>query len=280
MRSTECHRRPRTVSKHTKIGRAPHNFLIYCKTYKMTTTATKRGDIHAIHDRMASLYLRSLKRVRVHVNIVHSFSHVSSTPSYRHILEYLAKHKYTTFSSIENDSLRVPKKKEKPIKFQQMICDFSFLFRFFFRRKWLPPPLRKLSQGKVDKTTSATERPLVKKGSEKTFKLASADKLATSIEEVSTSVASVNSKSILPTASSVQPNTSTTSTSSGSGHQTGELEAEEEVAFELPPPMKPIQDSQAIINNGPNVSSATVAEQSPCKRVRSIHNTLLQIEIW
>lgn len=153
-------------------------------------------------------------------------------------------------------------------------CNKNFIFvisfpkRFFFRRKWLPPPLRKLSQGKVDKQTSAAERPLMKKGSEKTFKLASVDKLATSItaeEDVSaTGVASINSKSAMPSTSTAH------TSSSGSGHQTGELEAEEEATFELPPPMKPIQDSQAIINNGPSVSSATVAEQSPCKRVRVI----------
>lgn len=112
----------------------------------------------------------------------------------------------------------------------------------------------------------------MKKGSEKTFKLATADKLAASItteEEPSAAgsvAASVNSKLAMPTTSAVQANAS----GSNSSHQTGELEAEEEVTFELPPPMKPIQDSQSIHNNGPNVSSATVAEQSPCKRVRLI----------
>lgn len=140
----------------------------------------------------------------------------------------------------------------------------------------MPPPLRKLSQGKVDKTTSAAERPLVKKGSEKTFKLATADKLATSItteEEASGAgsvAASVNSKLAMPTTSAAQSNASGGNSSTNNNQQTtGELEAEEEVTFELPPPMKPIQDSQSIHNNGPNASSATVAEQSPCKRVRS-----------
>lgn len=185
--------------------------------------------------------------------------------------------------AIQNDSLRV----QNNIKFHTW---FVIFLLEIYRRKWLPPPLRKLSQGKVDKTTSAAERPLVKKGSEKTFKLASADKLATSItaEEGTSVTASVNNKSALPTISTVQPNTSGgsgngggtgNSSSSGAGHQTGELEAEEEVTFELPPPMKPIQDSQAIINNGPSVSSATVAEQSPCKRVRSIHFGYIYIHI-
>nr|CAD7256618.1 unnamed protein product [Timema shepardi] len=41
------------------------------------------------------------------------------------------------------------------------------------RRKWLPPPLRKLSQGKVEKGTPSTapDRPTLKKtGSDKRFK--------------------------------------------------------------------------------------------------------------
>nr|CAD7197371.1 unnamed protein product [Timema douglasi] len=45
------------------------------------------------------------------------------------------------------------------------------------RRKWLPPPLRKLSQGKVEKGTPSTapDRPTLKKtGSDKRFKLAHA----------------------------------------------------------------------------------------------------------
>lgn len=146
----------------------------------------------------------------------------------------------------------------------------------------MPPPLRKLSQGKVDKTTSGVERPLVKKGSEKTFKLATADKLATSItaDEESNAVATVNSKSTMPTTSATQPTTSTGSSSGTVHHQTAELEAEEEVAFELPPPMKPIQDSQAIINNGPSGSSANVIEQSPCKRVRLIHFCVHTDDDW
>nr|CAD7398871.1 unnamed protein product [Timema poppensis] len=44
-------------------------------------------------------------------------------------------------------------------------------------RKWLPPPLRKLSQGKVEKGTPSTapDRPTLKKtGSDKRFKLAHA----------------------------------------------------------------------------------------------------------
>lgn len=145
------------------------------------------------------------------------------------------------------------------------LCAILFFFHSHSRRKWLPPPLRKLSQGKVDKTTTVVERPLVKKGSEKTFKLASVDKLTTSVEEertktiptTSASNAQNNSTSLIGSSQTVQSTSATAA----------ELEAEEEVTFELPPPMKPMQDSQAIINNGPTVSSAIAAEQSPCKRV-------------
>lgn len=132
------------------------------------------------------------------------------------------------------------------------------LFFLFSRRKWLPTPLRKLSQGKVDKTTVA-ERPLVKKGSEKTFKLA--DKLSTSTTAEEEPLATYKS---IPTTSA-----NVTSQSGQSDTVThADLEAEEEVALELPPPMKPIQDSQSMMNNGPTVSSSSTVEQSPCKRVR------------
>lgn len=165
---------------------------------------------------------------------------------------------------------------------------FFFLLRF--RRKWLPPPLRKLSQGKVDKTSNVAERPLVKKGSEKTFKLSTnVDKLTVSTTEDETNVTSTTTSAATNTATKSIPTTSATSTSStinqtnnlgaqqkltdlqSTNNTQSELEAEEE--FELPPPMKPIQDAQSIINNGPTVTSctsstsATVAEQSPCKRV-------------
>lgn len=43
------------------------------------------------------------------------------------------------------------------------------------------------------------------------------------------------------------------------------MEADEEGTCDLPPPMKPIQDSQTMVANGP--TNLTVVEQSPCKRV-------------
>lgn len=160
----------------------------------------------------------------------------------------------------------------------KFVINLLILFLFNYRRKWLPPPLRKLSQGKVDKTSNVAERPLVKKGSEKTFKLATnTDKLTISTTEDD---ANLTLKSI--------PTTSTTSSITNQSNnisvqqkmdanlqqqQPQDLEGEEEATFELPPPMKPIQDAQSIINNGATATSAsstsaTVVEQSPCKRVR------------
>lgn len=122
------------------------------------------------------------------------------------------------------------------------------------RRKWLPPPLRKLSQGKVDKSpavsVAAVERPLVKKTSDKSFKLPPDRQ-------------SEDAMKSLPTAAGQ------------------DLEAEDEQPFELPPPMKPIPDPQTStmsMANGPagcsgglNATTVTtsmaLSEQDMCKRV-------------
>lgn len=133
-----------------------------------------------------------------------------------------------------------------------------------FRRKWLPPPLRKLSQGKVDKTNAA-ERPLVKKGSEKAFKLA--DKYTPTSTNDDDSIVTAKTLPTTSASSSATSGAAGQATAAGNSGTHGDLEGEEEVAVELPPPMKPIQESQAIINNGPTVSSANTVEQSPCKRV-------------
>lgn len=103
----------------------------------------------------------------------------------------------------------------------------------------MPQPFRKLSQPKVDK-----------KGADKNLKIANVDKLTTS-----STVDDDQQKS------TAMGNLSISTTS-----HTADNEAEEE-AVELPPPMKPIQDSQAIINNGPAVPSTSNNEQSSCKRV-------------
>lgn len=124
------------------------------------------------------------------------------------------------------------------------------------RRKWLPPPLRKLSQGKVDKASpavavsSAVERPLVKKPSDKSFKLPSERPSEDGLKLLQTVPGQ-------------------------------DLEAEDEQPFELPPPMKPIQDPQtstmsmangpAGCSGGPNATTATKSlaanEQEMCQRV-------------
>lgn len=153
----------------------------------------------------------------------------------------------------------------------------------------MPPPLRKLSQGKVDKTTAPassvassssstatpSDRPFLKKGSEKAFKLATT---VTAEEDQPLSQKITNIGSRFRDKSNVadqlqsqqhqqhsQQLKTETDPSQASSAQPAEIENEEEVV--LPPPMKPIQDSQAIINNGPTAAASSVVEQSPCKRV-------------
>lgn len=120
-----------------------------------------------------------------------------------------------------------------------------------FRRKWLPQ-FRKTSQGKVDK-----------KSAEKILKPTNVEKytVTTTADDAAPSLSSSKSAGAVGSASNTSQSITT------STHQPTELEPEEEAAFELPPPMKPIQDSQVIINNGPTSSSIAAAEQSPCKRV-------------
>lgn len=169
----------------------------------------------------------------------------------------------------------------------------SSLSLYIYRRKWLPPPLRKLSQGKVDKTTAAaapasstassstvtpSDRPFLKKGSEKAFKLATS---VTAEEEqpIAQKVTNISSRfrdksnaaDQLAQHQQQQQLKSDADQSQAPTAQSAEIENEEEVV--LPPPMKPIQDStQAIINNGPTVVASSVVEQSPCKRVSIFHN--------
>lgn len=147
---------------------------------------------------------------------------------------------------------------------------------FFCRRKWLPPPLRKLSQGKVDKTTTSSsattataasssapnDRPFLKKGSEKAFKLA-----ATITAEEEQPLAQKTNISRFRDKSNADQHHKSEHDQQQQLQQSHTAEAENEEEVILPPPMKPIQDSQAIINNGPNVVASSVVEQSPCKRV-------------
>ncbi|XP_055319895.1 kalirin isoform X8 [Sitodiplosis mosellana] len=149
--------------------------------------------------------------------------------------------------------------------------------RGFSGRKWLPPPLRKLSQGKVDKTTTSSassatavatssssapnDRPLLKKSSEKAFKLA-----ATVTAEEEQPLAQKTNISRFRDKSNADQHHKSEHDQQQQLQQSHTAEAENEEEVILPPPMKPIHDSQAIINNGPNVVASSVVEQSPCKR--------------
>ncbi|XP_031622402.1 kalirin isoform X2 [Contarinia nasturtii] len=142
--------------------------------------------------------------------------------------------------------------------------------RGFSGRKWLPPPLRKLSQGKVDKTTAPSssassstapnERPFLKKGSEKVFKL------ATSVTAEEEPLAPKTNISRFRDKSGSDQHHKTDHDQPQQLQMSHPTEAENEEEVILPPPMKPIQDSQAIINNGPTVVASSVVEHSPCKR--------------
>ncbi|XP_049828356.1 kalirin isoform X4 [Schistocerca gregaria] len=131
--------------------------------------------------------------------------------------------------------------------------------RVFSGRKWLPPPLRKLSQGsKVDKSAAApaaasapTDRPPLKKtASDKRFKLPSGEmgnKQAVAQPEGEESSAE---ERLAPAPSSRPPFVD----------QNGE-EPEDDV--ELPPPMKPI--SEPLV-----VAGAASADESQGKRSSSL----------
>lgn len=170
----------------------------------------------------------------------------------------------------------------------ELFCEF--LVFLLCRRKWLPPPLRKLSQGKVDKTSAPapsvassssstatpSDRPFLKKGSEKAFKLATTV-TAEEDQPLTQKITSIGSRFRDKSNAADQLQSqhhhhqqqqqlkTDTDPLHAATTQTAEIENEEEVV--LPPPMKPIQDSQAIINNGPTVAASSVVEQSPCKRV-------------
>ncbi|XP_013112529.1 triple functional domain protein [Stomoxys calcitrans] len=103
-------------------------------------------------------------------------------------------------------------------------------------RKWLPQIGRKPTQSKVEKTP---EKLLVKKSSEKIFKLP-----AKQMDDTQTS-------QLLATANSSQLNTSQQ-----------DFEAEEEVGLELPPPMKPIQEPHLIANGPPTFNKDMMKDNS------------------
>lgn len=124
-----------------------------------------------------------------------------------------------------------------------------------FRRKWLPQPLRKLSQGKVDKPP--TERSLIKKPSEKNLKVSAIIVCVILIMkncvcfQLSTKHTEHEDEVTTPaTAGSITPTSTPQYMSQVNNSQQQDYEAEEEVGLELPPPMKPIQEP-CVISNGP-----------------------------
>ncbi|XP_055846907.1 triple functional domain protein isoform X2 [Episyrphus balteatus] len=108
--------------------------------------------------------------------------------------------------------------------------------RGFSGRKWLPQPLRKLSQGKVDKPPM--EKTLTKKASERNLKLST--KHTEHEDELTSSLI----------AGSITPTSAQQYMSQVNNSQQPDYEPEEEVGLELPPPMKPIQEP-CVISNGP-----------------------------
>uniref|UniRef100_A0A1Y1LT27 Uncharacterized protein n=2 Tax=Photinus pyralis TaxID=7054 RepID=A0A1Y1LT27_PHOPY len=129
--------------------------------------------------------------------------------------------------------------------------------RGFSGRKWLPPPLRKLSQGKVEKSQSPADRPPLKKtGSDKRIKVPPDMGNKTSVSEgEDEEERTVTLRGITPIAPSEFTN--------GGGE-----EADDEV--ELPPPMKPIQES-ILVTAGPPGAVPTIDENS-CKREQHTEN--------
>lgn len=126
-----------------------------------------------------------------------------------------------------------------------------------------PPPPSSSASSSATAGAAPNDRPFLKKGSEKAFKLA-----ATITAEEEPLSLKANISRFRDKSNTDSHHKSEHDHQQLHQNQPTEIENEEEVV--LPPPMKPIQDSQAIINNGPTVVASSVVEQSPCKRV-SIH---------
>ncbi|KAK0088984.1 hypothetical protein PV325_009867 [Microctonus aethiopoides] len=122
--------------------------------------------------------------------------------------------------------------------------------RGFSGRKWLPQPLRKLSQGKVEKSSSTTAdrpSPLKKTGSDKRFKLPTGDKTGRAVSEG-------EEEEEVECDDGEQPPFL---------EQNGGEDADDD--FELPPPMKPITEPILVAaGNGP--PGSTIPDELPGKR--------------
>ena len=116
----------------------------------------------------------------------------------------------------------------------------------------MPPPLRKLSQGKVEKSTTAVVAdrppPLKKTGSDKRFKLPTGDKSGRAVSEGEEEEEVELDDGEAPTFL----------------EQNGGEDGEDD--FELPPPMKPITEPILVATgNGP--PGSTIPDELPGKRV-------------
>ncbi|CAG9857602.1 unnamed protein product [Phyllotreta striolata] len=147
--------------------------------------------------------------------------------------------------------------------------------RGFSGRKWLPPPLRKLSQGKGDKTSApppiaSVGSPLKKTGSDKRIKAPSemGNKPSASEGEEEEERAATASASPL-TASSPPPRDGRQPADMANGGVGVAEDVDEEL--ELPPPMKPIQEPiLATASPPPPAPGLPDIEDNPCKRVSSL----------
>ncbi|KAF5296697.1 hypothetical protein FQA39_LY12397 [Lamprigera yunnana] len=120
-------------------------------------------------------------------------------------------------------------------------------------RKWLPPPLRKLSQGKVDKQAPTDRPPLKKTGSDKRIKVPPDMGNKTSVSEGEDDEERAVSIRTMPSLAAPE------FTNGGAD------EADDEV--ELPPPMKPIQEPILVTSGPPGIP---INDENSCKRVSSL----------
>ncbi|XP_052862122.1 rho guanine nucleotide exchange factor 25-like [Anopheles cruzii] len=120
------------------------------------------------------------------------------------------------------------------------------------RKKWLPTQFRKLSHGKSDKLPPVEKSPIGKKGSDKKIKPNQQDKSSSELEP---STAAAAAAAAAAASSSVQ-----------------QLEAEDEeaTAIELPPPMKPIQDSSATLAAVPSASDDATSTATKISKALSL----------
>ncbi|EDV95637.1 GH15671 [Drosophila grimshawi] len=146
--------------------------------------------------------------------------------------------------------------------------------RGFSGRKWLPQPLRKLSQSKVEKSPN-NDKALMKKPSEKNLRLTQkhTEELAEQTPGASGSVGQLPPHPQFPNVSSSSTNQQL--------QQQHDFEPEEEAGLELPPPMKPIQEPHLIANGPPtfpkdlkegsaNMASTGKIDSNPLSEIEQI----------